>query len=106
MLPSKQLLAEMGKFNEDLMNAGLLLAGDGLHPTSKGARVTFSGNTRTVVEGHFAETKELIAGYWIWQVKSKDEAIAWVKRCPNPAGDGKEGEIEIRQLFEAEDFSA
>ena len=106
MMPSKQLLAEMGKFNEDLMNAGLLLAGDGLHPTSKGARVTFSGNTRTLVDGPFAETKELIAGYWIWQVQSKEEAIAWVKRCPNPAGDGKEGEIEIRQLFEAEDFSA
>ena len=106
MMSSKQLLAEMGKFNEDLMNAGLLLAGDGLHPTSKGARVTFSGNTRTVVDGPFAETKELIAGYWIWQVQSKEEAIAWVKRCPNPAGDGKEGEIEIRQLFEAEDFSA
>lgn len=106
MMPSKQLLAEMGKFNEDLMNAGVLLAGDGLHPTSKGARVTFSGNTRKVVEGPFAETKELIAGYWIWQVKSKEEAIAWVKRCPNPAGDGKEGEIEIRQLFESEDFSA
>jgi hypothetical protein len=106
MMPSKQLLAEMGKFNEDLMNAGVLLAGDGLHPTSKGTRVTFSGSTRRVVDGPFAETKELIAGYWIWQVKSKEEAIAWVKRCPNPAGDGKEGEIEIRQLFEAEDFSA
>jgi hypothetical protein len=106
MMPSKQLLAEMGKFNEDLMNAGVLLAGDGLHPTSKGTRVTFSGSTRRVVDGPFVETKELIAGYWIWQVKSKEEAIAWVKRCPNPAGDGKEGEIEIRQLFEAEDFSA
>ena len=106
VMPSKQLLTEMGTFNEELVKAGVLLAGDGLHPTSKGARVQFSGNKRMVIDGPFAETKELIAGYWVWQVKSKEEAIAWVKRCPNPAGDGKESEIEIRQLFEAEDFGA
>ena len=106
VMPSTQLLTEMGTFNEELMKAGVMLAGDGLHPTSKGTRVRFSGNTRTAVDGPFAETKELIAGYWVWQCKSKEEAIEWVKRCPNPAGDGKEGEIEIRQLFEAEDFGA
>ena len=100
--PSKQLLTDMGKYNEELAKAGILLAGDGLHPSSKGARVRFSGKKRTVIDGPFAETKELIAGYWIWQVKSKQEAIDWVKRCPNPMpGDS---EIEIRQLFEAEDF--
>ncbi|MGP0593990.1 YciI family protein [Nitrospira sp. T9] len=104
VMPSEQLLTEMGKFNEKLINAGVMLAGDGLHPSSKGARVQFSGNKRTVIDGPFAETKELIAGYWVWQVNSKEEAIDWVKRCPNPAGDDKEGEIEIRQLFEAEDF--
>ena len=104
VMPSEQLLTEMGKFNEELINAGVMLAGDGLHPSSKGARVQFSGNKRTVIDGPFAETKELIAGYWVWQVNSKEEAIEWVKRCPNPAGDDKEGEIEIRQLFEAEDF--
>ncbi|MDT3779198.1 YciI family protein [Nitrospira sp. MA-1] len=104
VMPSGQLLTEMGKFNEELVNAGVMLAGDGLHPSSKGARVQFSGNKRTVIDGPFAETKELIAGYWVWQVNSKEEAIEWVKRCPNPAGDDKEGEIEIRQLFEAEDF--
>ena len=106
IMPSKQLLTEMGNFNEELVRAGVLLAGDGLHPTSKGTRVKFSGTKRTVIDGPFAETKELIAGYWLWQVKSKEDAIEWVKRCPNPAVDGKEGEIEIRQVFEAEDFGA
>lgn len=106
VMPSKQLLTEMGNFNEELVKAGVLLAGDGLHPTSKGTRVKFSGTKRTVIDGPFAETKELIAGYWLWQVKSKEDAIEWVKRCPNPAVDGKEGEIEIRQVFEAEDFGA
>lgn len=106
VMPSEQLLTEMGKFNEELVNAGIMLAGDGFHPTSKGARVKFSGNKRTVVDGPFAETKELIAGYWLWQCKSKEEAIEWAKRCPNPAVDGKEGELEIRQVFEADDFGA
>jgi len=104
VMPSEQLLTEMGKFNEELVKAGIMLAGDGLHPTSKGARVIFSGNKRTVIDGPFAETKELIAGYWLWQMMSKDEAIEWVKRCPNPHQGG--GEIEIRQVFEAEDFGA
>ncbi|MDR4462223.1 MAG: YciI family protein [Nitrospirales bacterium] len=104
VMPNERLLTEMGKFNEELMKAGVILAGDGLHPSSKGARVRFSGTKRTVIDGPFAETKELMAGYWVWQVNSKEEAIEWVKRCPNPAGDDKEGEIEIRQLFEAEDF--
>jgi hypothetical protein len=104
VMPSQQLLTEMGKFNEELEKAGILLAGDGLHPSSKGARVKFSGSTRTVTDGPFAETKELIAGYWFWQVKSKKEAIVWVKRCPNPH-EG-ESEIEIRQVFEPEDFGA
>jgi hypothetical protein len=104
VMPSEQLLTDMGKFNEELVKAGIMLAGDGLHPTSKGARVIFSGNKRTVIDGPFAETKELIAGYWLWQVKSKEEAIEWVKRCPNPHQGG--GEIEIRQVFEAEDFGA
>lgn len=102
IMPSEQLLTEMGRFNEELMKAGVLLAGEGLHASSKGARVKFSGHKRTVTNGPFAETKELIAGYWLWQVKSKEEAIEWVKRCPNPTG--AEGEIEIRQVFEAEDF--
>src|ERR1041385_8549722 len=106
VMPSRELLTEMGKFNEELAKAGVLVAGEGLQPTSKGARVRFSGKKRTVIDGPFAETKELIAGYWLWQVKSKEEAIEWVKRCPNPAVDGKEGEIEIRQVFEAEDFGA
>src|SRR5215218_4597155 len=102
VLPSEQLLTEMGKFNEELVKAGVMLAGEGLHPSSKGARVRFSGESRTVIDGPFAETKELIAGFWLWQVKSKEEAIEWVKRCPNPhAG---ESEIEIRQVFEADDF--
>jgi hypothetical protein len=105
VLPDEKLLAEMGKFNEELVKAGVMLAGEGLQPSSKGARVRFSGATRAVVDGPFAETKELIAGYWLWQVKSKEEAIAWVKRCPNPFP-GTESEIEIRQLFEAEDFGA
>lgn len=101
-MPSQPLLTDMGKFNEELAKAGVLLAGDGLQPSSKGARVRFSGPKRTVVDGPFAETKELVAGFWIWKVKSKEEAIQWVKRCPNPMpGDS---EIEIRQLFEAEDF--
>lgn len=103
-MPSETLLAEMGKFNEELVNAGVMLAGEGLHPSSKGARVKFSGDKRTVVDGPFAETTGLIAGFWLWQVKSKEEAIEWVKRCPNPTG--AESEIEIRQLFEAEDFGA
>src|SRR5215831_11247474 len=102
VMPSEQLLTEMGKFNEELVNAGVMLAGDGLHPSSKGARVTFSGTKRTVIDGPFVETKELIAGYWLWQVKSKEEAIEWVKRCPNPMPG--ESEIEIRQIFEAADF--
>jgi hypothetical protein len=104
VMPSEQLLTEMGRFNEELVNAGVMLAGDGLQPSSKGARVRFSGSTRTVTDGPFAETKELIAGYWLWQVKSKEEAIEWVKRCPNPMPG--ESEIEIRQVFEAEDFGA
>ena len=102
VLPDEQLLTEMGKFNEELVKAGVMLAGEGLHPSSKGARVKFSGEQRTVIDGPFPETKELIAGFWLWQVNSKEEAIEWVKRCPNPMpGDS---EIEIRQLFEAEDF--
>ena len=101
-LPTEELLTAMGKYNEELAKAGILLAGDGLQPSSKGARVRFSGKKRTVIDGPFAETKELVAGFWIWKVKSKEEAIEWVKRCPNPMpGDS---EIEIRQLFEAEDF--
>ncbi len=101
-MPSEQMLTEMGKFNEELVKAGVLLAGEGLHPSSKGARVRFSGDQRTVIDGPFAETKELIAGYWLFQVKSREEAIEWIKRCPNP-GLG-ESEIEIRQVFEAADF--
>ena len=101
-MPSTKLLEEMGKFNEELVKAGIMLAGEGLHPSSKGVRVRFNGDTRTVTDGPFAETKELVAGFWIWQVKSLQEAIEWVKRCPNPH-EG-EGEIEIRQVFEADDF--
>jgi hypothetical protein len=101
-LPDEKLLTEMGKYNEELVKAGIMLAGEGLHPSSKGARVQISGTTRTVMDGPFAETKELVAGFWLWQVKSKEEAIEWVKRCPNPMpGDS---EIEIRQIFEPEDF--
>ena len=103
-LPDEQLLTEMGKFNEELVKAGVMLAGEGLHPSSKGARVKFSGERRTVTDGPFSETKELIAGFWLWQVNSKEEAIEWVKRCPNPMG--VESEIEIRQVFEVEDFGA
>jgi hypothetical protein len=102
VLPSQELLAEMGKFNEELVKAGMMLAGEGLHPSSKGARVKFSGAKRTVVDGPFTETKELFAGFWLWEVKSKEEAIEWVKRCPNPTC--AEGEIEIRQVFECDDF--
>jgi hypothetical protein len=105
VLPDEKLLTEMGKFNEELVKAGVMLAGEGLQPSSKGARVKFSGSKRIVTDGPFAETKELIAGFWLWQVKSKEDAIEWVKRCPNPFR-GTESEIEIRQLFEAEDFGA
>ena len=105
VMPSERLLTEMGKYNEELANAGVMLAGEGLQPSSKGARVKFSGDKRTVIDGPFAETKELIAGFWLWQCKSREEAIEWVKRCPNPMP-GEESEIEIRQVFEAEDFGA
>ena len=101
-MPTEKLLADMGKYNEELVKAGIMLAGEGLHPSSKGARIKFSGPNRTVVDGPFAETKELVAGFWLWEVKSREEAIEWVKRCPNPMeGDS---EIEIRQVFEASDF--
>jgi hypothetical protein len=103
-LPDERLLTEMGKFNEELAKAGVLLAAEGLHPSSKGARVRFSGKNRTVIDGPFTEAKELIAGFWLWQVKSKEEAIEWVKRCPNPMPG--ESEIEIRQVFEPDDFGA
>jgi hypothetical protein len=102
VMPSEQLLTEMGAFNEELVKAGVMLDGDGLKPSSAGARVRFSGSQRTVIDGPFVETKELIAGYWIWQVESLDEAIEWVKRCPNPMSG--ESEVEIRPIFEAEDF--
>ena len=102
VMPSEKLLTEMGKYNEELVKAGIMLAGEGLQPSSKGARVRFSGSKRTVMDGPFSETKELVAGFWLWQVKSLEEAIEWVKRCPNPMpGDS---DIEIRQVFEAEDF--
>lgn len=103
-MPTQQLLTDMGKFNEELVKAGIMLAGEGLHPSSKGKRVRFNGAKRTVIDGPFPETKELIAGYWLWKVKSIAEAVEWVKRCPNPM-EG-ESEIEIRQVFEAEDFGA
>ena len=103
-MPDETMFAEMGKFNEELVKAGVMLAGEGLHPSSKGARVRFSGAKRTVIDGPFTETKELVAGFWLWQVKSREEAIEWVKRCPNPMPG--ESEIEIRQIFEAEDFGA
>jgi hypothetical protein len=105
MMPSEKLLADMGRFNEELVKAGVMLAGEGLHPSSKGARVRFSGGKRTVIDGPFTETKELVAGFWLCQVKSKQEAIEWVKRCPDPMP-GEDSEIEIRQIFEAEDFGA
>ncbi|HEY5931845.1 MAG TPA: YciI family protein [Nitrospira sp.] len=104
VMPSTEMLTAMGNYNEELVKAGVMLAGEGLQASSKGARVKFSGSKRTVIDGPFAETKELIAGYWLWQVKSKEEAIEWVKRCPNPMPG--ESEIEIRQVFEADDFGA
>jgi hypothetical protein len=102
VMPKQELLAAMGKYNEELVKAGVMLAGEGLQPSSKGARVRFSGSRRTVLDGPFVESKELIAGFWLWQCRSKEEAIEWAKRCPNPTG--QESEIEIRQVFEAEDF--
>lgn len=105
VMPSQELLTAMLKYNEELMKAGVMLGGEGLHPSSKGTRVQFSGNKRTVTDGPFAETKELVAGYWLWKCKSKEEAIEWVKRCPNPMP-GEESEIEIRPVFEADDFGA
>lgn len=105
VMPTEELLTAMGNYNEELAKAGILLSCDGLQPSSKGARVRFSGEKRTVIDGPFAETKELIAGYWLWEVKSKEEAIEWVKRCPNPMP-GTEAEIEIRPVFGAEDFGA
>ena len=104
MLPDEKLLAAMGKYNEELVKAGVMLAGEGLQPSSKGARIRFSGDRRTVIDGPFAETKELVAGFWLWQCKSLAEAIEWARRCPNPTG--HESELEIRQVFEAEDFGA
>jgi hypothetical protein len=103
-MPSEQLLTEMGNYNEELVKAGIMKAGEGLHPSSRGKRVRFSGKQRTVIDGPFPETKELIAGYWIWETKSLNEAVEWVKKCPNPMPG--ESEIEIRQIFEAEDFGA
>ena len=105
VMPSEKLLTEMGNFNEQLAKAGILLAGDGLHPSAKGKRVRFSEGKRTIIDGPFTETKELVAGFWIWQVKSMDEAVEWVRRCPDPMP-GEEAEIEIRPIFEAEDFGA
>jgi len=102
VLPDEKLLTEMGNYNEELVKAGVMLEGEGLHPSSKGVRVCFSGAKRTVIDGPFTETKELIAGFWLWQVRSMAEAIEWIKRCPNPTGE--EAEIEIRQVFEADDF--
>ena len=104
VMPDEKMLAEMGKYNEELVKAGIMLAGEGLHPSSRGKRVRFSGASRTVVDGPFAETKELMAGYWLWQVKSMDEAVEWLKKCPNPHNE--ESEVEIRPVFEAEDFGA
>jgi hypothetical protein len=105
VLPSEKLLTEMGKYNEELVKAGVMLAGEGLHPSSKGKRIHFSGSKKTVVDGPFTEAKELIAGYWLWQVKSLDEAVEWAKRCPGPM-DGEDGILEIRQVFELDDFGA
>jgi hypothetical protein len=103
-LPDQKLLTEMGKYNEELVKAGVMLAGEGLHPSSKGVRVRFSGQKRSVIDGPFAETKELIAGFWLWRVKSMDEAVEWLKRCPNPSG--VEADVEIRPVFEMEDFGS
>ena len=103
VMPSEKLFADMGKFNEELVKAGVMLAGDGLQPSRKGKRVRFSGGKKTVIDGPFAETKELIAGFWIWQVKSMDEALEWARRCPDPSP-GEDGALEIRPLFEADDF--
>ncbi len=105
VMPSAKLLADMGRFNEELVKAGVMLAGEGLHPSSKGKRLKFSGDKRSVIDGPFAETKELIAGFWLWQCKSLEEALEWIKRCPRPFENG-DCEIEIRQVFEAEDFGA
>jgi hypothetical protein len=105
VMPSEELLRAMGKYNEELVNAGVMLAGEGLHPSSRGKRLRFSGTNRMVIDGPFAETKELIAGFWLWKVKSMDEAVEWLKRCPNPMP-GTESEVEIRQLFEPDDFAA
>ena len=105
VLPDEKLLTEMGRYNEELVKAGVMLAGEGLHPSSKGKRVRFSGEKVSVIDGPFAETKELIAGFWMWRVKSMDEAVEWLKRCPSPA-DAPDGEIEIRQVFEMEEFGA
>ena len=102
VMPTEQELTDMGNYNEELVKAGVMLAGEGLHPSSKGARVVFSGDRRTVIDGPFTEAKELVAGFWLWQVRSMEEAIEWVKRCPNPPG--SESEIEIRQVFDTEDF--
>src|SRR5688500_4203508 len=104
VMPSEELLTQMGNYNEELVKAGIMLAGEGLHPSSKGKRVRFSGDQRTMVDGPFAETKELVAGYWLWQVRSMDEAVEWVRRCPNPML--TDSEIEIRPVFEADDFGA
>ena len=105
VLPTGEMLAQMGKFNEELVQAGVMLAGEGLMASSKGARVLFSGSKRTVIDGPFTESKELISGFWLMQTRSLEECVEWVKRCPNPAGDGRETEIEIRQVFEHEDFA-
>jgi len=103
LMPSEELFAAMGKYNEELVKAGIMLAGDGLQPSSKGKRIHFSGSKRTVIDGPFSETKELVAGFWLWQVKSMEEAVEWARRCPNPMP-GEEGELEIRPLYEADDF--
>jgi hypothetical protein len=105
VLPREELLAEMGRFNEELVKAGVMLAGEGLHPSSKGARVRFAGGKRTVIDGPFSQTNELVAGFWLWQCRSMEEAIGWVKRCPDPMP-GEDSEIEIRRIYEAEDFGA
>ncbi|MCY1021601.1 YciI family protein [Pyxidicoccus sp. MSG2] len=105
VMPGEKLLADMGNFNEELVKAGIMLAGEGLHPSRKGKRVRFSGGKKSVLDGPFAETKELLAGYWVWQVKSMEEAVEWVRRCPDPMP-GEDAEIEIRPIFEAEDFGA